>query len=182
MEDPKKDPVEEAEAFLQARKFRDAGHCYELAAEQADTKNQKADLLRKAAAVYDEERMTDDAVRCLRQASGFLETMQKAECLMAGFRVLILAIAGYEYDCGFEWRGATDDSHSEDHESYQKSIQDYREKAEKILRDALNVEGADRPEILAQARGELRKRKDDGGWGASRCAAIIENVARAADV
>jgi hypothetical protein len=179
MEKRTKSLDEQAEAFLREKKFGDAGKCYELAAEQVDNKKQKADLLKKAAGVYNEVRMTDDAVRCLTHASGFLEKTEKAECLMDCFKVLILAIAGYEYDCGFEWRGATDGSHSDDHESYQKSMQDYQENAEKIVRDALSVEGVDRAEILEQARGELRKRKDDGGWGASRCAVIIENVARA---
>jgi len=178
MKDKTKILITRAEEYMNERKFNEAGECYEMAAAAAEDKSETVEFLKKAAEAYDKTRKTEDAVRCYTEASQFLEKMEKAECLMACFGVYILEIAGCQYECGYEWRGATDGSHDDDHDYYQGEIKKYQKEAEKILRQALSIEGVNTKKIIKQARNEWKKRKKDGGWGSPQCLKIIENVTR----
>ena len=176
MQNDANDPVAQAEAYLAKRQFSDAARCFEIAAAAADGKKETAVHLRKAARAYAEMRETEDAARCWLEAARCLEGVEKAECFMDCFRAYILEIAGCEYDCGYEWRGATDGSHSDDHAYYQETIRKYQKEAQKVIGMALSVKGADKYIVMDQARDELQKRKSKGNWGADRCAEIISNV------
>ena len=173
-----KNPLARAEEYMNKREFTEAGRCYEMAASAADDKREAVACLKKAAEAYDKKRKTEDAVRCYTEASQFLEKMEKAECLMACFGVYILEIAGCQYECSYEWRGEMNDNHDDDHDYYQGEIRKYQKEAEKILRQALSIEGVNRKKIIKQAKNEWKKRKKDGGWGSPQCLTIIENVTR----
>ena len=45
-----------------------------------------------AAAAYDQDRRTEDAVRCYRSAAQLLDGERKAECLLKCWRLCIMAI------------------------------------------------------------------------------------------
>jgi tetratricopeptide (TPR) repeat protein len=158
------------------RRFAEAASRFEKAAAVAGDRKRSAGLLRMAAQAYEKTRQPEDAVRCCVEAAGLLEKTKKAECLMDGFGIYVSAIAGYEWDCGFEWRGATDGSHSDDHEFYQGEIAKYQKEAEQLLRQALDIKGARRKTILRLARKEYERRRKEGGWGAARCLEIISRV------
>ena len=176
MKDETERLIAEAEEHINKREFTDAAKCYEKAAEGTDDKKEAVQFLKKAAQAYDKMRYTEDAVRCYLQAAEFLEKTEKAECLVACFKVYVLAIAGCAYDCGFEWRGATDGSHDDDHDFYQEQIKKYRKGAEKLLSEAIAVEGADKEKIIQQARNECKTREKESGWGASACWNILANA------
>ncbi len=166
-----------AEEYMKEQKFGDAGKCFEETAALVVDKRESTEFLKKAAQAYERSRATyDDALRCYLAASQVLDRAEKAECLLSCFRVYVSKIAGYEYDCGFEWRGATDGSHDDDHYFYQEKIKQYQSEAEKVLRKALSIEGADKNRIIRQAKGECIRRKREGGWGESACRSIITNA------
>jgi tetratricopeptide (TPR) repeat protein len=167
-----------AEKYMNERKFNDAGKCFEEAAASVVDKREGVEFLKKAAQAYEASGVTEDPVRCYLKASQFLEKTEKAECLLACFRVYVSIIAGYEYDCGFEWRGATDGSHDDDHKFYQGKIEEYQSEAEKVLREALSIVGVDKNKIIRQAKDECAKRKREGGWGESACWYIIRNATK----
>jgi len=169
--------VARAEDYMGQRRFGEAAKCFEAAAAAARYKARIAELLKRAAGAYAEFGSTRDAGRCYLKASEFLEKNDRAECLMAYWRALILAIAGSLYDCGFEWKGEPD--HHEDHVSYQQDVREYQEEAERVLGEVLRIEGVDRDAVIEEAREECRRRKKDG-WGASECWQIVENVTRTA--
>jgi hypothetical protein len=87
----------------------------------------KARSLISEAETHAERRATGDAERCFRQACSLLSGDEKAECLMACWRMLISAIADNLYDCGFEWRGDLDGSHDADSRGYREAIDRYRQ-------------------------------------------------------
>jgi len=162
--------VARAEEWLRQRRFGEAARCFEAAEAAARSKAGRAELLRRGADAYVEERSTSEAGRCFLKASGLLEGKDKADCLMAYWRALVLAIAGDLYDCGFEWKGEPD--HHDDHVAYQQSVQKREEEAVRVLSEALRIEGIDRDAIIAEARAECRRREKDG-WGAAHCWAIV---------
>jgi tetratricopeptide (TPR) repeat protein len=170
--------IARAEQCMNDRKFNDAGKCFEEAAASVGDKREGVEFLKKAAQAYDESGVTEDALRCYLEASQFLDKTEKAECLLACFRVYVSKIAGYEYDCGFEWRGATDGSHDDDHNFYQGKIKQYQSEAEKVLREALRIEGADKNKIIRQAKDECTKMKRGGGWGESACWYIVTSATK----
>ena len=138
MNDETNSLITRAEEHMNKREFTDAGRCYETAAAAADNEREVVAFLEKAAQAYDKKGDTEDAVRCYLEASQFLEKTEKAECLLACWRAYVSEIAGYEWECCFEWRG--DDSHDDDHDLYQTLINECQNKAENVLREALSIE------------------------------------------
>lgn len=167
--------VRTAEEHLHRGQLPDAARCLEEAAATAGSKAEAARLLANAAETYARARSTEDAGRCYRQAGQLLGGDDKAECLMAYWRSLILAIAGCEYDCGYEWRGDTSGAHDADHDHYQGRIGQHEEEAARVLAEVLHIEGIDRRRIIKRAQKECRERGRDG-WGAGVCARIIAEV------
>lgn len=166
--------IHRAEEYMNKKKFTDAGRCYEMAAAAVDDKKKTVTFLKKAAQAYDKRRDSDNTARCYREASQFLGGKKKAECLLDCWRVYISEIAGYEWECCFEWKG--DDSHDDDHELYQYLIEQGQHKAENVLREALSIEGVNKRKIIKQAEKECKRRKKKDGWGASKCWIIIRNT------
>jgi hypothetical protein len=169
--------VAEAEGHLAERRFGEAAKCFEEAAALARYKAGIAQLLTRAAGAHAEYGAIRDAGRCYLHASRLLEAKEKAECLMAYWRALILAIAGTRYDCGFEWKG--EPGHHEDHVAYEQEVREDAEEAERVLAEAVRIEGVDRDAVIEQARAVCRERQKDG-WGAAECQAIVENATRIA--
>lgn len=178
MEDETRNPLAKAKELISARKFSDAAECYETAAAEEDDKKKAADYLKSAALNYDRTRNTEDAVRCTMEAARYLEKTEKAECFVDCFGFYVGGIAGLAYDCCFEWRGETDGSHDDDHDINQNLIDRYAKEAEKMLREALSVEGVKKNKILRLAKKEHNKMKKEGGWGAPRCLKIITSVTK----
>lgn len=164
--------IAEAEEALNNGNYADAGRCYEQAAEIAPQKSQAVRLFRKASEVFRHSGMNEETDRCFQKALRLLEGSYKVEYLMDRWKDLITTIVQFEYDCSFEWRGETDGTH----DSYLEDINRCQEKAEDLLQQALDVEGADYDMIVQKASIECRKREQGGGWGASRCWNIIRNV------
>ncbi len=169
--------IARAEQSMNEGKFNDAGKFFEVVAASVD-KREAVEFLKKAAQAYDKWGGSADAVRCYLEASQFLEGTEKAECLLACFAVHVSKIARYEYDCGFEWRGAMDGNHDVDHDFYQGEINKFQSEAEKVLREALSIAGADKTKIIRQAKDECIKMKRGGGWGESACWNILTNAAK----
>lgn len=166
--------ITEADEHIKKREFTDAGKCYELAAAAIDDNRKVVAFLKMAAQAYDKSREIDAAARCYLEASQFLEKTKKAECLLDCWRVYVLAIAGYAWDCCFEWRG--DDSHDDDHDLNQMLIKERSTEAEKVLREALSVRGVNRKKIIRLAIRECKRRKKQGGWGEGACWGIVTAV------
>ncbi len=167
--------VVQAEECLSKRKFTDAGKLYEQAAEEAGKVQQSApELWLQAARAYEGSRATEAAVKCYVEASQFFTGTEKAQCLLNCWNLYIVSIAGYQWDCCFEWHG--DDHHDDDHDLNKQLIQETSQKAENLLRQALTVEGADEEKIIRLAMEECHKRKKQGRWGESACWNMITAV------
>jgi tetratricopeptide (TPR) repeat protein len=164
-----------AEDHMVKRPSGDHAKGFEEAAALADDKRDSADLLKKAAQAYEDWGDRENAVRCYLHAAQILEKKEKAECFLACFRLYVEGIAVQQWECGFEWKGVTDGSHDDDHNLHQGIIKEYMCEAEKVLREAMSVEGAGRKKIMKRARAECRRMKKDG-WGASECREVIERV------
>ncbi|MBN1314566.1 MAG: hypothetical protein JXA42_03830 [Anaerolineales bacterium] len=173
MSDELTDLTLRAEACIGKKEYADAGRYYERAAEEGG--ENKVDFLIKAAQAF--EKICDAAAkRCYYQASQYVAGNEKAQYLLACWRVCIAEIAGYEWECCFEWSG--DDSHDGDHEIYQSLIERTSKEAENYLREALDIEGVNIKKIVKEARKECKRRKGKDGWGAYRCMITISNVKR----
>ena len=175
MNDETRKLVEMAEEHLRERRWDDACKCFEEVAGTEEDNATRAQLWQRAGEVYAKVRSTSDANRCYQQAAQLLDGQEKADCLMAYWRHLILAIAGCQWDCCFEWRGETDGSHDADHEYYQEAIAGYRKEAERVLEQALSIEGISTRRIIREARRECKRRQKDG-WGAKICWSIVAEV------
>ena len=175
MNDEASNLVKSAEEHLQERRFSDAAKCFEQAAGAEGDRTEAAQLWRKAAEAYEETRSMENAGRCYRGAAELMDNEEKTECLMTYWRLLIMEIAGCQWECCFEWRGDMDGEHDDDHEYNQNQIMEYREEAERVLREVLNIDGINRRKIIREAKKEHRRRKKDG-WGAGVCATVIANA------
>ena len=175
MNDETRKLVETAEDHLRERRSYDACRCFEEAAGTEQDNGRKAQLWQRAGDAHANVRSTENARRCYQQAAQFLDGQQKADCLLAWWRHLLLVIAGCQWDCSFEWRGETDGSHDDDHEYYQAAIARYREEAVRILRQALSIEGINARRIIKEARRECKRREKDG-WGAQIGWSIVAEV------
>ena len=71
-----------------------------------------------------------------------------------------------------------DGSHDADHDFYQGEINKFQSEAEKVLREALSIEGADKNKIIRQAKDECTKMKRGGGWEESACWYIVTSATR----
>ncbi len=163
-----------AEEALKAKNFREAGRWFEKAAQTEKDSKTILSLLRQSAQAYEQVRETEDAVNCYIKGSQFLQGTEKVECLLAGWKLYVMSIAGYQWDCCFEFQG--DDRHDDDHEINQELIRECRTKGENLLRMAWEVEGANRDTILREVRDECQKRKQEGGWGEQACRDMLETV------
>ena len=167
MEDSIAALVSKADICMDNRNFTQAGKYFQQAAAQEKSRYEAVVLYKKAARAFDSSRETEAAVECYLEAGNRLEKTDKGECFLACWRLFIKSIAGYAWECNFEWRG--DDSHDDDHDLNQQLIKEAREKAENFLRQALSVPGVDRRKLVKQAIAECKRRKTAGGWGEGAC-------------
>lgn len=172
--------VEMAEEHLRERRSYDACTCFEEAAGTEQDNGRKAHLWQRAGDAYANVRSTENARRCYQQAAQLLDGQEKADCLLTLWRHLILEIAGCQWDCSFEWRGETDGSHDADHEYYQGAIAQYQKEAERVLHQALSIEGVRTRRIIKGAKRECKRREKDG-WGAKICWSIVAEATRRAN-
>jgi tetratricopeptide (TPR) repeat protein len=172
MNEDAKQLVSHAEALIEDSRYTDAGRCYERASESVHDKETAAALLIKASEAFRKPGSFNNAARCCQKAAELLEGKGKAVCLMASWQILMDAIAAFEYDCGFEWRGETNGSH----DSYLHDIERYANEATDVLRQALRIDGVDANRIIKQAEEKWKEMKEGGGWGATRCWDIIQTV------
>lgn len=164
--------VSHAKALIQENRYTDAGRCYERASESVHDKETASELLIKASEAFKKPGSFNKAARCCQKAAELLEGKGKAACLMASWKILMDAIAEFEYDCGFEWRGESNGSH----DSYLHDIESYGNEAMEVLRQTLQIEGVDANNIIKQAEEKWKEMKEGGGWGATRCWDIIRTV------
>ncbi|TFH14613.1 hypothetical protein E4H04_09910 [Candidatus Bathyarchaeota archaeon] len=85
-----------------------------------------------------------------------------------------MAIAVFQYDTGFEWKGESENLNG----SYDETITYYFEKAVAILKTALQQRGVNKNKLLEKLGNECAKRQNEDGWGADHCWKTIERAGR----
>jgi len=134
-------------------------------------------MLREQALAHRDRREYREALACHKATAGLSGRAGESEELMEAWRTCVWAIAGYEYDCGFEWRGASDGAHDEDHQAHRTFIDDYRAQAVELLVRLLGSSDArQRLGLLRDAGRECGRLDDGGGWGSRVRREIIQSV------
>lgn len=144
---------------------------YEAQVSQALDDSQRVTLLKKAAAAHHELGYYNEEARCLSLACGLLEGEGRLDCLVSRWGVYITAIAVYEYEAGFEWKGETKNLDP----SYSETIRQYYDGAVDTLEEALKTEGVNGESLLEKLHVECVKRRNEGGWGAQECFSSIKD-------
>jgi hypothetical protein len=132
----------------------------------------KTVLLRKAADTYHQLVSFDEEAQCLISLSNLLESDERIDCLVSAWRIYILAIAVFQYDTSFEWKGESENLCG----SYSETIRDYFEKAVATLRTALRQRDVDRCKLREKLVDECVKRQNEGEWGSDHCRMSIEKA------
>jgi hypothetical protein len=145
---------------------------YEAQAISAGNDSERITLYKKAAAVHHELGSYMEEAHCLAQASKLLHGEERTECLISCWGVYITAIAVYQYEAGFEWKGEVKNLDP----SYDEKLRHYYEGAIDALDKALKIEGVDRDKLLEKLDAECVRRRNEGGWGASECLSSIDLV------
>ena len=161
-----------ADEFLKQYKYSEAARIFEAEAESANNTSQKISLYKKASLAYHELGSYNEEARCLILVSSLLDGEEKIDVLVSCWKVYIMAIAVFQYDTGFEWKGEIENIH----ESYSETIQDYYFKAVKVLEIALKVKNVDKGRLLDNLSAECAKRRSEGGWAASECVSSIDEA------
>jgi tetratricopeptide (TPR) repeat protein len=161
-----------AEEYLKQHKYFEAAKIFEAEAESTNNASHKISLYKKASQTYHEYGSYDDEARCLFQASNFLEDEEKIGCLVSCWKTYVTAIAVFQYDTGFEWKGEAENLH----ESYAETIQNYYNKAVKALEEAFKVKNVNKDRLLDTLNAECAKRRSEGGWAESECISSIDEA------
>jgi hypothetical protein len=164
--------IKKADDYFKQYKYSEAARLYETAAESAIDTSQKIALYKKAAEAYHELGSTDEEARCLVYASNLLDGEEKIDCLVLCWKAYITAIAVFQYDTSFEWKGEDENLNA----SYSETIDDYLGKAVGVLEKVLEVKGVDKSKLIEELGTECVKRQNEGGWGASYCWKSIEKA------
>jgi hypothetical protein len=165
--------VDEAGSLFKQYKYGEAARIYLELAETSTDSVQKIGFYRKAAEAYHELGSYDEETACMLRACHLLEGEEKIDCLVSVFRIYIVAIAVFQYDTGFEWKGEPENLH----EGYDETIRGYYDKAVDVLK-AARTENVDESRLLEKLGIECIKRQSDGGWGADHCWEAIEEAWR----
>ena len=168
--------IGEAEEHGRHRRYAAAAQCLERAAAAGDV-NDRAQIWMRAGEMWVEDGNRVAAGRCYLQASELLDGPAKIDCMFTCWRAYINGIVRDEWECGFEWRGDLEE-HRDDHASHDRAIDTYRREATSVLAAILRIPGTSRSEVLGRAEQEYVRLKNQGGWGARRCRAIIDSVNR----
>ena len=104
--------------------------------------------------------------------SDFLYGEEKIDCLVLCWKVYITAIAVYQYETGFEWKGEVENLDP----SYSETIQAYYSKAVDVLEIALKIKGVDKVRLLDILKAECVNKRNEGGWASSECVSSIDEA------
>lgn len=162
----------DAEKYNKLNKYSEAAKLFEAEADSTNDVPLKICRFRKAASSYHEYGSYDEEARCLMFASDLLYGEKKIDCLVSCWRVYITAIAVYQYDAGFEWKGEVENLDP----SYSETIQAYYSKAVDVLQKALKVNGVDKARLLDALNAECTNRHNEGGWAASEYVSSVEEA------
>ena len=162
----------EAESLYKQHKYSEAAKIYLDLAKVTNDNSRKIILFEKAVDAFHQLGACDEESECLLNLSSLLVGGEKLNCLVSAWRVYIMAIAVFQYDSGFEWKGEPENLNV----SYDEIIQGYFEKAVAILKTALDQRDVNRKELLEKLGNECAKRQNEGGWGADHCWKTIDKA------
>jgi len=161
-----------ADEYFKQHRYGEAAKLFEAEAESTNNASHKISLYKKAASAYHEHGSYDDEARCLLSASSLLEGEEKVDCLISCWKVYITAIAVFQYDTGFEWKGEVENLD----DSYAETIQAYYSQAVNVLEMALKVKGVNIDSLLDTLNAECDNRRNEGGWAFSECVSSIDEA------
>lgn len=164
--------TKEADIFYEQKQFVKAAKLYEEAAQKSMDDAQKIISYRKAASSYKELGLVDDEVRCLIQTSEFLGDQEKIDCLINCWEAYITAIAVFQYETSYEWKGQDENLN----DAYFETIDAYLVKAIGILESLIQLKYVDKQRVLERLANSCAKRQNEGGWGASHCWKSIDKA------
>jgi len=163
-----------ADEYSKQHKYGEAAKLYEAEAESTNDASHKISLYKKAASAYHEYGSYDEEARCMMSACSLLDGDEKIECLISCWKAYITAIAVYQYDTGFEWRGEAENLDP----SYSNTIQGYYSKAVNVLEIVLKIRNIDRGRLLDVLNAECVNKRNEGGWAASECFSSVNEALR----
>jgi hypothetical protein len=164
--------IDKADEYFKQHKYSEAAKLFEAEAKSTNNVLQKIGLYKKASSAYYEDGSYDEVARCLMSACSLLDGDEKLDCLVSCWKTYITAIAVFQYDTGFEWKGEAENLHG----SYNKIIQDYYTKAVNTLKTAFKIRNVDKGRLLNILNAECVKRRREGGWAASECVSSIDEA------
>jgi hypothetical protein len=165
--------ADEADSLFKQYRYGEAARVYLKLAETSADNALKIGFIGRAAEAYHELGSYSEEASCTLRVCSLLEGGEKIDCLVSAFRIYILAIAVFQYDAGFEWKGEPENLH----EGYDETIRGYYDKAVDVLK-AAREENVDRSRLLEKLSVECAKRRSEGGWGAYYCWKAIEEALR----
>lgn len=157
--------INEADELFKASRYVEAAKLYIEIAEKSENLLEKKIFLKKAADSYHELGSFDEEAACIYKILSLSEGIEKVELLVKVWSIYILAIAGYQYETSFEWKGEVENLD----EAYGEKINYYYSEAVKAIRLALEEKGVDKKWLLEALGNECVKRQNEGGWGADHC-------------
>jgi len=155
----------EAEELFKNAKYNEAAKIFFKLAELTNKKEDKKKYLQKAADSYQKIGSLDEEAACIFEISTLCEGKEKVDHLVSVWRIYILAIAVYQYDTSFEWKGEVNNLNG----SYEEKINNYYNKAVNAIILALDEKGVDEKSLLEILGNECVKRQNEGGWGSEYC-------------
>jgi hypothetical protein len=164
--------VNDAGGGLNMKNPPELARLYEAQAGEDGDDSKRVILYKKAAAVHHELGSYLEEARCLSLACDLLAGEDKVDCLVLCWGVYINAIAVYQYEAGFEWRGDEENLDS----SYVEKIGRLYDGAIDSLEKTLKTGGVERERLLERLYAECVKRRNEGGWGESECFSSIDRV------
>jgi tetratricopeptide (TPR) repeat protein len=156
--------TEEADLLYKQHKYGEAARIYLKLAESSADCAQKTGFYRRAAEAYHELGSFDEETACLQKTCDLLQGEERIDCLISMFNVYILAIAVYQYDTGFEWKGEPENLQ----EGYGETIRNYYDKAVSVLK-VVRVETTDERGLIKKLSILCDRRQSEDGWGADHC-------------
>jgi hypothetical protein len=161
-----------ADDYLRHKKYSEAPKLFEEAAKSANDVKSTIAFYRKAAEAYDDLGSYEEEARCLMITSTFLQGKEKIDCLIACWKTYIKAIAVYQYEASFEWKGEVENLDP----SYGKTIEKYYSQSVNVLKKVFAIRKNDVDGLLDELRSECAIMSNEGGWAVSECASSINEA------
>ena len=96
---------DESDEYYKEKRFVEAARVYEMKAESTPESVEKVRLYQKAALAYKELGSTEDKVRCQLATIDYIRVEDRVNCLIECWRDYFRAVAVYQYEVSFEWKG-----------------------------------------------------------------------------